>query len=117
MVRSIRVYEATRNANGDFECYSIPEELDDGNTAPFVKTEFAEQFVDTEAQNQPFYISPNIAQSVAPDWALQANALFLQGLHSNVRDGQAAYLRQMQEQFELMRQTLQQQLAQYSQRT
>ncbi|MDX3774879.1 hypothetical protein QE250_12190 [Chromatiaceae bacterium AAb-1] len=117
VTRPVLIFEAGRNAQGDYECYSMQEILNDESTATSERAEFDGPTVDTEKPAPPFYIDPNIAGSISPDWVVQANALFLQGLQSNLQGGHTAYLKQMREQFELMRQTLQQQMAQYCQKS
>ncbi|MDP5135025.1 hypothetical protein ORJ04_03565 [Rheinheimera baltica] len=109
-----RVYQASKNAQGDYECYSVTDTVFEQRTAASGYTNCDDPKTDADTTAQPFYIDPNIADAMPPGWAVQANTLFMQSLHSNAEGGHAEYLKQMRAQFELMRQTLQQQMTQFS---
>lgn len=116
MTKPVKVFEAYKNSQGRYECHSVRE-------TAFEQDHSGSDYCDSDHSNpspgvagNAFFIDPNLAKVVPPDWALQAREIFLQSLHSNCHGGHAEYLKQMHVQFELMRQTLQQQMAQFSQK-
>ncbi|WP_337880244.1 hypothetical protein [Rheinheimera sp.] len=106
------LFETTRTAPDRYECVAVYQ--DTGSSAGNSPLQEQHDAV-PDPSGQPFAIDPNIAAAVAPEWAQQAQAIFFQSLHSNSSGGHAEYLKQMQQQFELMRQLLQQQLARFGQ--
>ncbi|MFC4656185.1 hypothetical protein ACFO3I_14310 [Rheinheimera marina] len=109
MNRTNLLFETTKTAPGSYECVTVRQQAD-----PATERE-QQQHSAEDASRQSFAIDPNIAATVAPEWAQQAQAIFFQSLQSNSAGGHAEYLKQMQLQFESMRQLLQQQLARFSQ--
>lgn len=124
MAQPTLIFEASKNPQGDYECHTVSEEIHSRSNA---KTgaeshvnsgtenqwaEFAGNESDDVQSGQSYYIDPNIVHSAPPNWAVQANELFEQGLRSNSQGGYTDYLTQMREQFEQMRQTLQEQMNQ-----
>lgn len=120
MTKPGRVYETYKNSLGQYECQPISQAgFGQGDAAADFWAEDCEPDVANSysgPEEQAFYIDPGIVRAVSPDWAVQAQQIFMQSLHSNFQGGHADYLKQMRIQFELMHQTLQQQMAQFSQK-
>lgn len=119
MTKPARVWETYKNSQGQYECRCVRQ----SSAEPDAEPEFWQQHAETDDAcsdsgdtEQAFYINPDLARAVSPDWAVQAQQIFMQSLHSNFQGGHADYLKQMRIQFELMHQTLQQQMAQFSQK-
>lgn len=95
------LFEAVKAADGAYQCLPVSA-CASAEPAP------------AEAAPQAFFIDGNLLQAVLPDWAAEAQAVFLQSLHSNALGGHTAYFLQVQARFEQMRQSLQQQLDEFS---
>ncbi|WP_348728465.1 hypothetical protein [Rheinheimera texasensis] len=97
------LFEAVKTADGAYQCLPI-------SASRFISDDPAP----AEPVQQAFFIDSNLMQAVLPDWAAEAQAVFLQSLHSNALGGHTAYFLQVQARFEQMRQSLQQQLDEFS---
>jgi hypothetical protein len=97
------LFEAVKTADGAYQCQPV-------NGSRCISDEPAA----ADSTQQAFYIDGNLLQAVLPDWAAEAQAVFLQSLHSNALGGHTAYFLQVQARFEQMRQSLQQQLDDFS---
>ncbi len=107
MIKPVQLFEAVKTADGAYECHPIMAAECDDQTAP-------DKTAADPALQQAFFIDSNLMQTVLPDWAAEAQAVFLQSLHSNAAGGHTAYFQQVHARFEQMRQSLQQQLDQFS---
>lgn len=109
MTKPVQLFEAVKTADGAYECQLVSAAASDDRAAPAAQDDAADP-----ATQQVFYIDANLMQAVLPDWAAEAQAVFLQSLHSNASGGHTAYFQQVHARFEQMRQSLQQQLDQFS---
>ncbi|WP_164852393.1 hypothetical protein [Rheinheimera riviphila] len=123
MTKTVQLFEAVKTADGDYQCQPISAAAFDGPVEATVSDAAASAAADPNGADpsaadptaQPmFFIDSNIMQSIWPDWAAEAQAVFLQSLHSNALGGHTPYFQEVHARFEQMRQSLQQQLDQYS---
>jgi hypothetical protein len=118
MTKPVQLFDAVKTADGDYECQPISATAFDGPLEATSSDAAAGTATDPSAADpttqQVFFIDSNIMQSVWPDWAAEAQAVFLQSLHSNALGGHTLYFQEVHARFEQMRQSLQQQLDQYS---
>lgn len=121
MTKSGWVFEAIKNSQGQYECQQARQTAFEQG---YAGSDFRADDIDTEHVNQfsgraeqVFYIDPQLVRAVSPDWAVQAQEIFMQSLHSNSHGVHADYLKQMRAQFDVMHLTLQQQMAQFSQKS
>lgn len=107
--KPVQLFEAVKTADGAYECQLVSAAATDEQAAPAAQDGAADP-----ATQQVFYLDANLMHAVLPDWAAEAQAVFLQSLHSNAAGGHTAYFQQVHARFEQMRQSLQQQLDQFS---
>lgn len=110
MIKPVQLFEAVKTADGAYECQLVSAAEGDEQTTPAAQDGIAAE----PNLQQAFFIDSNLMQTVLPDWAAEAQAVFLQSLHSNAMGGHTAYYQLVHARFEQMRQSLQQQLDQFS---
>lgn len=91
MRKRINIFETHKNSQGGYECHAV-------------------RGAEIE-QNYSGHQSDG-THGVPSDWAAQTHEIFQQSLQSNYNGGHTEYMSQVYEQFELMRQMLQRQMAQ-----
>lgn len=121
MSQSNLIFEATRQASGNFVCDSAPEvqEPKTSNQQHHETDYRQEKFVNDDAANgdgsstgrQAYYIDPQLLFGVSPPWVKPNNSLFQHTFESNLNGGYNGYYQQMLQQYEQMRAILNSQLS------
>lgn len=107
--QTILILDASKNSQGDYECHTVTELQSTKDDSSF------KQFSSSGDSHQRYYIDPDIVNETIPSWSMQANNLFFQTILSNYQKyNYTEYMIQVREQFEKMRQSLQEQMAKYN---
>lgn len=125
MSHSNLIFEAKRQASGNFVCETAPVVQERHHSQQKTTTEQncegykqqkdlnndADQAAQNTADKQEYYIDPQLMFNVRSPWANTENTLFQQTFESNLAGNYSHYYQQMLQQFEQMRTILNAQLS------